>query len=162
VHTNYPRHAALLTRLATEADRVKDRLQYQLERTLDHSITDSGYRLLFIDFDLQFGKIFPKASGYGPEQPRMARMGIYRLNTSLSFRSNAVRFFSLGVYCGRHTLFRMLRTRRKSNPRKPKLSPHARFTVWLFEADFQPGSYGYRPKRTAHEAVLSASALADA
>lgn len=23
----------------------------------------------------------------------------------------------------------------------------------LFEADFQPGSYGYRPKRTAHEAV---------
>ena len=24
----------------------------------------------------------------------------------------------------------------------------------IFEADFQPGSYGYRPKRTAHEAVL--------
>jgi RNA-directed DNA polymerase len=23
----------------------------------------------------------------------------------------------------------------------------------IFEADFQPGSYGYRPKRTAHEAV---------
>ena len=23
----------------------------------------------------------------------------------------------------------------------------------LFEADFQPGSFGYRPKRTAHEAV---------
>ena len=23
----------------------------------------------------------------------------------------------------------------------------------VFEADFQPGSYGYRPKRTAHEAV---------
>src|ERR1700730_11231684 len=24
----------------------------------------------------------------------------------------------------------------------------------IFEADFQSGSYGYRPKRTAHEAVL--------
>lgn len=24
----------------------------------------------------------------------------------------------------------------------------------IFEADFQPGSYGYRPKRTAHDAVL--------
>ena len=24
----------------------------------------------------------------------------------------------------------------------------------IFEADFQPGSYGYRPKRTAREAVL--------
>src|SRR6266404_5166546 len=24
----------------------------------------------------------------------------------------------------------------------------------IFEADFQPGSYGYRPKRSAHEAVL--------
>jgi RNA-directed DNA polymerase len=24
----------------------------------------------------------------------------------------------------------------------------------IFEADFQPGSYGYRPKRTAHEAIL--------
>jgi RNA-directed DNA polymerase len=23
----------------------------------------------------------------------------------------------------------------------------------IFEADFQSGSYGYRPKRTAHEAV---------
>jgi RNA-directed DNA polymerase len=23
----------------------------------------------------------------------------------------------------------------------------------IFEAEFQPGSYGYRPKRTAHEAV---------
>ena len=23
----------------------------------------------------------------------------------------------------------------------------------IFEADFQPGSFGYRPKRTAHEAV---------
>jgi RNA-directed DNA polymerase len=23
----------------------------------------------------------------------------------------------------------------------------------IFETDFQPGSYGYRPKRTAHEAV---------
>ena len=23
----------------------------------------------------------------------------------------------------------------------------------VFEADFQPGSYGYRPKRSAHEAV---------
>ncbi len=23
----------------------------------------------------------------------------------------------------------------------------------IFEADFQPGSYGYRPKRTAHQAV---------
>lgn len=23
----------------------------------------------------------------------------------------------------------------------------------IFEADFQPGSYGYRPRRTAHEAV---------
>jgi RNA-directed DNA polymerase len=23
----------------------------------------------------------------------------------------------------------------------------------IFEADFQPGSYGYRPKRAAHEAV---------
>ncbi len=23
----------------------------------------------------------------------------------------------------------------------------------IFEADFQPGSYGYRPKRTAHEAI---------
>ena len=23
----------------------------------------------------------------------------------------------------------------------------------IFEADFQPGSYGYRPKRTAHDAV---------
>ena len=24
----------------------------------------------------------------------------------------------------------------------------------IFEADFQPGSYGYRPKRTAHAAIL--------
>jgi Reverse transcriptase (RNA-dependent DNA polymerase) len=23
----------------------------------------------------------------------------------------------------------------------------------VFEADFQPGSYGYRPKRTAHDAI---------
>ncbi|MEE8291560.1 MAG: group II intron reverse transcriptase/maturase, partial [Candidatus Tectomicrobia bacterium] len=23
----------------------------------------------------------------------------------------------------------------------------------IFETDFQPGSYGYRPKRTAHQAV---------
>ena len=23
----------------------------------------------------------------------------------------------------------------------------------IFEADFQPGSYGYRPRRAAHEAV---------
>ena len=23
----------------------------------------------------------------------------------------------------------------------------------IFEADFQPGSFGYRPKKTAHEAV---------
>jgi RNA-directed DNA polymerase len=23
----------------------------------------------------------------------------------------------------------------------------------IFEADFQPGSFGYRPKRTAHDAV---------
>ena len=23
----------------------------------------------------------------------------------------------------------------------------------IFETDFQPGSYGYRPKRTAHEAI---------
>jgi RNA-directed DNA polymerase len=23
----------------------------------------------------------------------------------------------------------------------------------IFEADFQPGSFGYRPKRTAHEAI---------
>ena len=23
----------------------------------------------------------------------------------------------------------------------------------IFEADFQPGSFGYRPQRTAHEAV---------
>jgi RNA-directed DNA polymerase len=23
----------------------------------------------------------------------------------------------------------------------------------IFEADFQPGSYGYRPKRTAHQAL---------
>jgi hypothetical protein len=27
----------------------------------------------------------------------------------------------------------------------------------IFEADFQPGSYGYRPKRTAHEAVALAA-----
>jgi len=27
----------------------------------------------------------------------------------------------------------------------------------IFEADFQPGSYGYRPKRTAHQAVLRAA-----
>lgn len=27
----------------------------------------------------------------------------------------------------------------------------------IFEADFQPGSYGYRPKRTAHEAVERAA-----
>lgn len=27
----------------------------------------------------------------------------------------------------------------------------------IFEADFQPGSYGYRPKRTAHEAILEVS-----
>src|SRR5207237_10876008 len=24
----------------------------------------------------------------------------------------------------------------------------------VFEADFQPGSYGYRPKRTAHDAIM--------
>jgi RNA-directed DNA polymerase len=24
----------------------------------------------------------------------------------------------------------------------------------IFEADFQPGSYGYRPRRTAHEALV--------
>ena len=28
----------------------------------------------------------------------------------------------------------------------------------IFEADFQPGSYGYRPQRTAHEAVLRVAA----
>jgi RNA-directed DNA polymerase len=27
----------------------------------------------------------------------------------------------------------------------------------IFEADFQPGSYGYRPKRTTHEAILRVS-----
>jgi RNA-directed DNA polymerase len=27
----------------------------------------------------------------------------------------------------------------------------------IFEADFQPGSFGYRPKRTAHEAVNRAA-----
>lgn len=27
----------------------------------------------------------------------------------------------------------------------------------IFEADFQPGSYGYRPKRTAHEAIAAVS-----
>jgi len=26
----------------------------------------------------------------------------------------------------------------------------------IFEADFQPGSFGYRPERTAHEAVMRA------
>jgi len=24
----------------------------------------------------------------------------------------------------------------------------------IFEADFQPGSYGYRPKRSAHQALV--------
>ena len=28
----------------------------------------------------------------------------------------------------------------------------------IFEADFQPGSYGYRPKRSAHAAVQRVSA----
>src|SRR5712671_693450 len=36
----------------------------------------------------------------------------WRRNTSLSFRSSAVRFLSLGVYCAHHTP-RRLRTRRK-------------------------------------------------
>src|SRR5215471_3478850 len=46
----------------------------------------------------------------------------WRRNTSLSSRSSAVRFLSLGVYCARHLPSRV-RMRRKSNPRKPKLSP---------------------------------------
>jgi RNA-directed DNA polymerase len=31
----------------------------------------------------------------------------------------------------------------------------------IFEADFQPGSYGYRPKRTAHEAVYRVAKAID-
>jgi len=31
----------------------------------------------------------------------------------------------------------------------------------IFEADFQPGSYGYRPKRTAHEAVYRVAQAID-
>ena len=30
----------------------------------------------------------------------------------------------------------------------------------IFEADFQPGSYGYRPKRTAHAVQRVATAIA--
>src|SRR5205809_1579005 len=50
---------------------------------------------------------------------------------SLSFASTAVRFFSFGVYCGRHTPLR-LRMRRKSNPRNPKLPRFLRSTIRLF------------------------------
>src|SRR5580704_16404226 len=52
---------------------------------------------------------------------------------SLSFRSSAVRYLSLGVYCAHHTP-RRLRTRRKSKPRKPKLSPRPRSTFRLFSS----------------------------
>jgi len=31
----------------------------------------------------------------------------------------------------------------------------------IFEADFQSGSYGYRPKRTAHQAVMYEHNLGD-
>ena len=31
----------------------------------------------------------------------------------------------------------------------------------IFEADFQPGSYGYRPKRTPHEAVYRVAKAID-
>ena len=31
----------------------------------------------------------------------------------------------------------------------------------IFEADFQPGSYGYRPKRTAHQAVYRVAQAID-
>lgn len=47
----------------------------------------------------------------------------YRQNTSLSSRNSAVRFFSFGVWCARHTRRLMLRFRPKSDPRRPKLSP---------------------------------------
>ena len=45
-----------------------------------------------------------------------------RRNTSLSLCSNAVRFFSFGVYCGRQRP-RSDRRRRKSKPRNPKPPP---------------------------------------
>src|SRR5215475_15197320 len=57
----------------------------------------------------------------------------WRRKTSLSFRSSAVRFLSLGVYCAHHAP-RRLRTRRKSKPRKPKLSPRPRSTFRLFSS----------------------------
>ena len=38
----------------------------------------------------------------------------------------------------------------RSTPGRP---PWRAFRGAVFEADFQPGSFGYRPKRTAHDAI---------
>ena len=56
-----------------------------------------------------------------------------RRKISRSVCSSAVRFVNLGAYCGRHRPAR-LRTRRKSKPRNPKLSPRVRSTVRLFSS----------------------------
>src|SRR5712671_2445659 len=77
---------------------------------------------------------------------------------SLSFRSSAVRFLSLGVYCAHHTP-RRPRTRRKSKPRKPKLSPRPRSTFRLFSSlistlqfgQLLPKPFLYRP----HQPIMS-------
>ena len=53
-----------------------------------------------------------------PPEDRVDR----RRNTSLSFPSNAVRYVSCGATCALQTP-RRERTRRKSNPRNPKVSP---------------------------------------
>jgi hypothetical protein len=49
-------------------------------------------------------------------------LGLVPPEHTLSLRNSAVRFFNLGVWCARHTCLSILRRRRKSNPRKPKLS----------------------------------------
>src|SRR6266478_3756555 len=83
-----------------------------------------------------------------------------RRNTSLSFRSSAVRFLSLGVYCAHHTP-RRLRTRRKSKPRKPKLSPRPRSTFRLFSSLISTCSLANSSRSRFSTAPISQSCVLD-
>src|SRR5687767_15126391 len=65
------------------------------------------------------------------------------MRRSASFHSSAVRFFSLGVYCGRQVLF-TVSTRRKSNPTESKALSFNKVddTALLFiDLDFESGEF---------------------
>ena len=98
-----------------------------------------------------------------------ATMGHRELTGSHSkpSRKTGRRVFSSGFGTNSHT-YRPMRVRKKEIPKdggkvRVLSIPAIRDRVVqgalklilepIFEADFQPGSYGYRPKRTAHEAV---------